>query len=327
MTEGAFTPPAAAIERAAALLATDPAEAGRDAERVLKVAPRDPRALLILGSARRRLGDAAAAKAVLAPLAGAYPRAANTHYELGLVLADLGDNAAAMAALRHATGLNRELADAWRALGDLLFRAGETAAAEAAYAEQRRAAVTDPALEGAAEAVFHGRIAEAEQRLREHLTGHLDDTTATRMLAEVYLRQARYGDAETLLARCLELDPGHDGARFSYADALFRQQKAAQALPQVERLLARDPANPAYLNLLAACLGLVGEDGRVLAIYEGLLADYPKQPRLWLNYGHVLRSVGRRDEAVAAYKQCLALAPGLGDAYWSLANLKVAAFT
>jgi tetratricopeptide (TPR) repeat protein len=319
--------PAAIVEQAAMLLATDPARAGREAETILRLAPGDPRALLILGSARRRLGDLRAARAVLEPLARAYPRAANTQYELGLTLAELGETPGAAAALRQATALNRDLADAWRALGDLAFRTGDTAAADHAYAEQRRASVTDPVLKGAAQAIFDGRIAEAEQWLRAHLTRHLADAVATRMLAEIYLRQARYGDAETLFARAIELDPGHDGARFSYADALFRQQKAALAIAEVERLLALAPKEPAYLNLLAACLALIGEDARVVATYEGLLAEYPRQPRLWLNYGHTLRAVGRREDAVAAYRKSLDLAPGLGDAYWSLANLKVAALT
>src|SRR5258706_228377 len=49
--------PAAFVERAAALLATDPEAARRAAETLLRTAPNDPRALLILRSARRRLGD------------------------------------------------------------------------------------------------------------------------------------------------------------------------------------------------------------------------------------------------------------------------------
>jgi tetratricopeptide (TPR) repeat protein len=324
MTEGFARSQAALIERAATLLATDPAQAGRQAETILKVSPNDPRALLILGSARRRLGDVRGARAVLAPLARAYPRAANTQYELGLALSQLGEPGAA-AALRQATALNRDLADAWRALGDILFREGDAPGAEQAYAEHRRAAVTDPALKPAAQALFDGDVVRAETLLRAYVTAHLDDLTATRMLAEVYLRQARYGDAEVLLAHCLAHDPGHDGARFSYTDALFRQQKAPQAIVEVERLLADGPKDPAYLNLWAACLALVGEDVRVIEIYEDLLTDFPRQPRLWLNYGHTLRAVGRREDAVAAYKQSLTLAPGLGDAYWSLANLKVAA--
>ncbi|MDB5437141.1 MAG: hypothetical protein JWR47_3398, partial [Phenylobacterium sp.] len=315
------------VERAAALLANDPAQARRAAEAILRTAPSDPRALLILGSARRRLGDPAAARAVLAPLARAYPRAANTQYELGLALAELGDAPAAAAALQQATAINRDLADAWRALGDLRFKEGDIAGAETAFAQHRRAAVTDPALRGPAEALFAGRVAEAEQQLRAHLLRHLADAAATRMLAEIQLRLARHGDAEILFARALELDPAHDGARFGHAEALFRQQKSAQALAEIEGLVARAPKDPAYLNLLAACLALVGEDRRVIGIYEALLADYPKQPRLWLNYGHTLRAVGRREDAVGAYQRSLELAPGLGDAYWSLANLKVAALT
>ena len=245
MSEGGVASPAAVIARAAAALASDPARAERDARRVLAAAPNDPRALLILASARRRQGDPASAKALLAPLARAWPQAANTHYELGLVLAELGEPGAAEA-LRHATGLNRDLADAWRALGDLAFKAGDIPGAEAAYAEHRRAAVTDPALKPAAEALFAGRIEDAGQRLRSHLMARLDDLTATRMLAEVYMRQSRHGDAELLFGRVVELDPGHDGARFGLADALFRQQKSTEALPQIEALLARAPDDPAY---------------------------------------------------------------------------------
>ena len=61
----------------------------------------------------------------------------------------------------------------------------------------------------------------------------------------------------------------------------------------------------------------------MIALYEALLQTYDKQPGLWLNYGHALRTIGRRTDAVDAYKRCIALAPGHGEAYWSLANLKV----
>ncbi|HEX7945346.1 MAG TPA: hypothetical protein VF495_11805, partial [Phenylobacterium sp.] len=60
MAQPASAPPgslAAAIERASALLASDPAQAGREAQAILQRAGNDPRALLILGSARRRTGD------------------------------------------------------------------------------------------------------------------------------------------------------------------------------------------------------------------------------------------------------------------------------
>ena len=69
MPDGRAGSIAAAVEDAAKLLATAPAIAEQRALAILKLAPRDPRAALILASARRRLGDHAAAQALLEPLA------------------------------------------------------------------------------------------------------------------------------------------------------------------------------------------------------------------------------------------------------------------
>ena len=315
------------IERAAALLATDPAAAEREARTALAAAPGDPRARLILASALRRRGDAAGALSILELLAAAHPNAALTQYELGAALAATGDAAAAIPALRRAVALNRDHPQAWRALGDLLFAAGEATAAEAAYAQHRRALVRDPTLKPAAAALCDGRPGEAERLLRPRLAARPDDPPALELLAEAVLRQGLFPDAEVLLARCLELDPARADARFAYASALFHQQKAAEALAALERLLTGDPQNPAYRNLAAAALALAGDFEPALATYETLLGEHARQPLIWLNYGHALRTVGRADDAIAAFRRALALDPTLSDAYLGLANLKVAVFT
>jgi hypothetical protein len=45
-----------------------------------------------------------------------------------------------------------------------------------------------------------------------------------------------------------------------------------------------------------------------------------------LGLGHVLKAVGRYDEAVAAYNECIRHRPESGETYWSLANLKTYRF-
>ena len=317
---------AARLERAAALLATDPAAAEREARAALAAAPSDPRPQLILASALRRRGDAAGALAILKPLAAAHPNAALTQYELGVASAARGDAAAAIPALRRAVALNRDHPQAWRALGDLLFAAGEATAADAAYAQHRRALIRDPALKPAAEALCDGRPGDAERLLRPRLAARPDDPPALELLAEAVLRQGLYADAELLLARCLELDPARADARFAYASALFHQQKAAGALAELRQLLATDPGNPAYRNLTAAASALAGDLEQALAIYEALLGEHPRQPQIWLNYGHALRTIGRSADAVAAFRRALALDPSAPEAWLGLANLKVAAF-
>ncbi len=316
-----------AIERAAALLGTHPSRSEREIAAVLKALPSDPRALLILASARRRLGDIKGARAIIEPLAKAYPRAARTQYEYGVVLAALGDSRGAIAALRQATGLNRDLAEAWRALGDALFLDGDVTQSDAAYGELARALVTDPALKPAANALCAGDLDQADALLRAHLTRHVNDTDAIRMLAEIAIKAMRFEDAEILLQRCLELQPGDETSRFNLAEALVRQQKAQPAVVLLQELLRTDEVNPAYRNLLAAAYCLVGADDAALEIYEGLLADFPKQTGIWMNYGHHLRAIGRAADAMTAYRRSAALSRAPGDAFWSLANLKLALFS
>ena len=318
---------AAAIEAAARRLADDPAAAERQALALMQAAPNDPRAVLILASARRRQGAHEAARALLEPLADAHPRAAQTQYELGLVRAACGETDAAMAALRRAVTLNRDLPEAWRALGDLLFQAGQVRSADQAYAEHLRATVKPPQLKAAAEALGSEDAGRAEALLRAYLATAPHDLAALQMLGETLGRLDRQPEAEGVLTRALTLDATFDGARFTLARVLFEQQKAGEAIGHLHRLLASAPRDAAYRNLMAACLSLAGDLEAVQALYRDLLDDYPRQPRLWLNYAHALRTVGRFQAAVDAYRRCLALAPELGDAYWGLANLKLARFT
>ena len=41
----------------------------------------------------------------------------------------------------------------------------------------------------------------------------------------------------------------------------------------------------------------------------------------------MLKTVGRQEEGVAAYRKAIALRPSLGEAWWSLANLKTVKFS
>ncbi len=323
----ASTSVAAALTRAEQFLAAKPDLAARQAAAILEGVPGHPQARLILAAARRRLGDAEAARTMLEPLAREQPGAARVHVEYGLALAALGAFAAATIALRHAVGLQPGMPDAWRALGDVLTLYGDEAGADAAYARHIQASVNDPGLLAAAAALCENNLPVAERLLRAHLKRNPTDIAALRMLAEAGTRLGRNRDAEALLARCLALAPGFAGARHNYAIVLYRQHRAAEAIPHLERLLADSPADPAYRNLLAACLAMIGDADRAVALYEGVIAHYRDQPRIWLSYGHALRTAGRRQDSIAAYRNSLALAPGLGEAWWSLANLKTASFS
>jgi len=315
------------VERAAERLAADPAEAERLARTVLARTPADPRARLIFASARRRQGAAAEAYAILRPLAAAWPNAANTQFEYGASLASLGRDGEAIEPLSRAVALNRDLSAAWKALGEALFRLGDDQDAERAFAEYARTQMTDPALKPVAEALFARRYEQAEAQLRAHLTRNANDSDALRLLAQAVIGLGRGDEGEAILHRCLELAPDDCPARFMLANLYFLRQIPAAALPHVRVLLQADPQEIAYLSLEAGCLARLGESDRVTEINEALAARFPAQPKMWLNVGHSHRTAGDRARARGAYERALSLAPGLGEAWWALANLKVEPFS
>jgi tetratricopeptide (TPR) repeat protein len=316
-----------ALAHAARLLQSDPRLAAEQATEILKAAPSHPTAGLLLGTAQRLLGNTDSALQVLTAVVCAQPGWAFAHYELGLVLSRLQQNEAAVAQLRRAVALKPDMPDGWRALGDQLTVAGDPAGADSAYAQHIKTSTRDPRLLSAAAALCENQIPQAELLLRTHLKSHPTDVAAIRMLAEVAARLRRYKDAETLLERCLELAPSFTGARHNYAIVLHRQNKAVEALREVDALLALDDRHPGYNNLKAAILATIGELEGSIELYGQVLAAYPRQAKIWMSYGHALKTNGREADSVAAYEKSLELLPSLGEAYWSLANLKTLRFT
>src|ERR1700722_19262984 len=316
-----------ALGQAARLLDRDPRLAVEQAGEILKAAPGHPHARLILGAAHRISGHTQLALDVLEPLAREQPRSAPAHVELAIARGEAGQLSEAIAALRRAVQLKPDSADAWRILADQLDLSGDGAAADQARARYLGAATKDPKLMEAAALLVANELPQAESRLRTHLAGHPTDIAALRMLAEVAARLRRYSDAQTLLERCLKLSPSFDAARHNYAVVLNRQGKGAAALPHVEALLAKEPRNPGYLNLKAAVLANLGDYSESIEVYEAVLKEFPRQPKIWMSYGHSLKTARRQDESVAAYRRAIAMQPTLGEAYWSLANLKTFRFS
>ncbi|MES1156637.1 MAG: sulfotransferase [Alphaproteobacteria bacterium] len=216
----------------------------------------------------------------------------------------------------------------WRAIGDANHAAGDAAAGGAAHLKALAASTKDPDMLRAGAALHAGDLPVAEQVLRAQLKRHPTDIAAMRMLAELGIRVGRLSDAQALLDRALELAPEFEAARFARALLLARRNRLAEALTEIDALLARAPDNAGFKNLKATILVRFGEYEPACALYEDVLANSGARndPRIWMSYGHVLKTTGRAEEGAEAYRRSLALRPELGESWWSLANLKTLRF-
>jgi tetratricopeptide (TPR) repeat protein len=315
------------LMRASQLLESDPGAAAQRATQILAASPGQVEASLLLASACRKLGDAAAATSVLESVAAALPDSPLMQLELGRAYAASGRGAEALTVLQRAVALDAGFEDGWRELAAQLFAAGEIAEGDAAYARYGRLARDPPELADARVALADNRLEAAGVVVRQRLQRVPHDVVALRMLADIAVRRDDEAEAERRLTECLEHAPGYAGARYDLAVLLHAQQRNSEVLPLVERLLATEPRNIDYLSLKAQALRLVGSSHQAVALMEQAVADHPGEDRAWLLCGHLLREVGQQARAIEMYRRALVVRPGSGRAYSSLANLKTFRFS
>jgi tetratricopeptide (TPR) repeat protein len=312
----------AALAAANRLLDSDPLAALAQAEAALAAAHGLPQAELLAGQALRRAGQAQLALPRLAALAQQHPQVPAVQWELAQAAADLGETAQAIAALEQLTRQIPNVADGWFLLARQLRLAGRAADAWRADLSGTRAATGDPDLLQAAVAMKDGKLDEAAALLEARLQAKPDDPSACRLLGEVQWRLGELPSAVPMVERALDLAPGFDLAREFLIRLLMQTNRLPEALAHADILINSPLQNPAHKLIRASVLVRLGEQEPARDLYQELLGAKPDQPLVWQNLGHVLKTLGQQSEAVTAYREAVTRQPSLGEAWWSLANLK-----
>ena len=316
-----------ALQHAASLLQQKPQMAEQQVMEILKIAPDLDPAQHILAAALRFQGKLDQAIGVIKPLAERLPNAGPIRMELGLCLSASGQGKEATKAFRETVKIDPKSAEGWRLLALEYQSAGKKDKQSKSFSKYLQLLTTNPDLAKAETLFKDGKIAKAEQLTKNILKTQPTDVVTMRLLAEIALKLKRYQDARHLLENCLKLAPAFHHARHNYAVVLLRMNKIELALKQINTLLSLEPDNGNYLILKAAILVRKGDHAPALEIYDKILKHTPNQAKALLSYGHTLKTVGRLDDAVEAYRGCIDASPVTGEAYWSLANLKIFRFS
>ena len=316
------------VEEAKALLQAGSIDAAAvAAEQVLAGDNDDKDALYILAVCRRYQSKHDDAFKAIGHLKRVEPDYGRAYQEEGHVHRQLGDTNAAAVAYEHAVTFNPGLIASWQYLSAMRYAEGDHNASKAAQQEAERLKALPPVLVSVLSFIHEGKLMKAEQICRSFLQNDKRNVEAMRLLANIGARLHVLDDAEFLLESCVEFEPHNRSARVDYVNVLHRRQKFERALEQARALYDSDPENPALETLYANECAAVGQFQGALDIYESVLNKVPANAHVHIVKGHALKTVGRQKEAVQSYRTAYAIKPDLGDAYWSLANLKTYRFT
>jgi tetratricopeptide (TPR) repeat protein len=268
-----------------------------------------------------------AALATLERLQQRYPQFSLLYQELGYCCVAVRDAPRAIDAFLRGVTINPALPASWSMLERLYRMTGDVKNAAAAGEHVAALKQLPPEVVQAGSLFSDGELALAESMVRAYLLRAGNHVEAMRLLVRIDIARGVLDDAERLLEAVLTLAPDYRAARHDYARALVHRHKYARAREELETLLKLEPRHPQYLALYATACGGLGEHEKAITLYRQLLADAPQAADLHLSLAQWLKTVGRGQESIQAFKAAAAARPDFGDAYWSLANLKTYRFT
>jgi tetratricopeptide (TPR) repeat protein len=313
---------AAYAEALAAVRAGRAQTAERQLRAIQAAAPGEVNSLGLLGRALLAQDKVAAAIETLEQAVAAAPDLLSARTDLARAYRRDGRLEAAQTQLLRVLARAPNLDVAWLAYGDVLVDLERYPEAQAAF---ERARLCDPhvrRIEQARAALVARDRKSAESIFRDILRADASHVGALCGLAAVSLAAGVPGDAQRLLRHALAQSAHLPLAWRGLTQALLDGGRLLEAEGAIRRLLKTEPENTQnWVTLAAVCTRLMRQEDALIAYQEAARRN-PTEVRLRLSIGHVQKTLGHRRESEQAYKDCLNLDPGFGEAYWSLADLK-----
>jgi tetratricopeptide (TPR) repeat protein len=171
-----------------------------------------------------------------------------------------------------------------------------------------------------------GRTDNAEDIYRNILKKEPNHIEAARLLALVAMKHEKYGEAEIFLSRVIKNAPNYSLAWSDLIKAQREQFKFIEALDSANQLIQLNPSVAESYMAKAAVEGLAGLHEEAIKTYQTAIKIAPGKAGALCSMAHHLKTIGKQNEAVAAYRQAIIVKLDHTESYWSLANLKTFSF-
>jgi tetratricopeptide (TPR) repeat protein len=296
--------------------------------------PENTDAIYLLAACERYMKNYTSALKLLSNLKQLSPDQSRAYQETGHVYKALRNADAALTAYSQATQLNPALLVSLRAqieilespdrintigrLSDVVFRL-----------KQQLSTIesTPKPLVAVIDLISQNKLVKAEQICKAFMQKNPRHVEGLRLLADIASRLGIQEDAEFLLESAVAFDENNTRVRIDYIQVLRKQQKYALALQQAVDLLNIEPDNPQFQSVFAVESMQSGDYSSALSMFDSILAILPEDPVTLTSRGHALKTLGETVQAVDSYRRAIKKHPAHGEAYYSMANLKLFSFT
>lgn len=289
--------------------------------------PSSPEHLRLLGHALMKQQRLTEAEDQLRFALSLEPRRPQLLEDLGSVLALAGRYEEAVELFRKALAMEPALPLAQKKLGQALAMLGRTDEADAAFGEYIGADPDRAAVAAGVELLHDANTEGAILKFKGALRENPENVDAMRFLASAYLqRTENMGDAEALLRRAVQIAPDYTAAWMLLGSILNERGRYSDAIDAYRKAVELQPEDPQAHGSLGNAYAHAGYTELAQRTYARAVALEPGSPGLQMGYAHVLKTAGDQPASLQAYRAAIAAKPDFGEAYWSMANLKVFRF-
>ncbi len=186
---------------------------------------------------------------------------------------------------------------------------------------------TPPPLIAVTDLISQGKLVKAEKLCKAFMLKNPKHIEGMRLLADIAVRLGVLEDAEFLLETAVKFSPLSTKPRIDYIQVLRKQQKYQAALSHAKVLVEQEPKNPQFQSVFAVESMQSGDYDTALKTFDSILKILPEEPATLTSRGNALKTQGKKEEAIDSYRRAIKKYPAHGEAYYSLANLKLFTFT
>ncbi len=173
--------------------------------------------------------------------------------------------------------------------------------------------------------VQSGDLKSAEAEARQAIQASPGDAVAMALLGMVLFQENKLSEAAVYFQRALKTDPSDTGTRYNLAVTEYRLGKVALAKANLEQILKQKPDHQQAVALLEHLRAAGGLETALAQYRAGRFADSERtleqlvqagsrDPKVYNLLGWCLHRRQRTNEALAAMRRAIELAPG--DAQW-----------